>query len=300
MVLKAEKIPILFEVLMSYRMVCLIKQVPDTRNITTDVLREDGTVNRQALPAVVNPDDLFALEMALGVKDQFGGEITAISMGPPSAVAVLKDALTRGVDHAVVLTDKRFAGADTLATSHVLERAVRKTGHFDIVFCGRQAIDGDTAQVGPQVAEKLNIPQVTFAEAIEHLKGDEIVIRRAIEGGYERIRGSLPLLVTVTNSARKPRPPSAKRLMFWKKGKTLLSVEDGEERDRLTNKGLLIPLWDLEELGCPADLCGFQGSATWIKKVENVKLTPRDPRYFDTSERGMRDLMKELRDEHIV
>jgi electron transfer flavoprotein beta subunit len=286
--------------MMSYKMVCLIKQVPDTRDITSDVLREDGTVNRQALPAVVNPDDLFALEMALSVKDRFGGEITAISMGPPAAVEVLRDALSRGADRAALLTDKRYAGADTLATSHVLERAIRKNGHFDFIFCGRQAIDGDTAQVGPQVAEKLGIPQVTLAESIEHLDGNETIIRRVIDGGHERIRGTLPLLLTVTNSADKPRPPSAKRLMFWKKGKTLLGVQDGEERDRLAGKGLLIPLWDLEELGCPANICGFQGSATWIKNVESVKLTAREARHFDMSDQGIRELITELRNEHIV
>jgi len=285
---------------MPYRMVCLIKQVPDTRHITSDVLREDGTVNRQALPAVVNPDDLFALEMALGVKDHYGGEITVISMGPPSAVEVLKDALSRGADRAVLLTDKRFAGADTLATSHVLETAIRKNGHFDLIFCGRQAIDGDTAQVGPQVAEKLNIPQVTLAESIEYLNGDDMIIRRVIEGGHERIRGSLPLLITVTNTAERPRPPSAKRLMFWKKGKTGLSIENDEERERLSNKGLLIPVWKLEELGCPAEICGFEGSATRIKSVESVKLTPRESRRFDMSGQGIKDLMNELIDEHII
>ena len=235
---------------MPYRMVCLMKQVPDTRHITSDVLREDGTVNRQALPAVVNPDDLFALEMALGVKDRHGGEITVMSMGPPMAVEVLKDALGRGADHAVLLSDKKFAGSDTLATSHVLETAVRKNGHFDLVFCGRQAIDGDTAQVGPQVAEKLGIPQVTFAESIEHLNGDTIVVRRMIDGGHEKISGSTPILMTVTNTAETPRPPSAKRLMFWKKAKTNPGIENDEELERLKKKGLLIPVWSLEELGC--------------------------------------------------
>jgi electron transfer flavoprotein beta subunit len=281
-------------------MVCLVKQVPDTRDITSDVLLEDGTVNRQALPAVINPDDLFALEMALCVKDVHGGEITVMSMGPPAAVEVLRDALSRGADQAFLLTDKRYAGADTLATSHVLERAIRKNGRFDLIFCGRQAIDGDTAQVGPQVAEKLGIPQVTLAESIEHLDGNEIIIRRIIDGGHERIRGTLPLLITVTNSADRPRPPSAKRLMFWKKGKSLLGVQDGEERDRLARKGLLIPLWDLEELGCPANICGFQGSATWIKSVESVKLKAREARRFDTSDQGIADLMHELRNEHII
>lgn len=285
---------------MPYRMVCLIKQVPDTRNITSDVLREDGTVNRQELSAVINPDDLFALEMALGVKDKFGGEISAITMGPPMAVAVLKDALSRGADHAILLSDKKFAGADTLATSHVLERAIRKNGHFDLIFCGRQAIDGDTAQVGPQVAEKLNLPQVTLAESIEYLHGDDIVIRRVIDGGYERIRGRAPLLITVTNTATRPRPPSAKRLMFWKKAKIRSNIENEEERRRLSNRGLLIPVWDMKELGCPADICGFAGSPTRIKHVESVKLIPRDHKCFDTSGQGIKDLIKELIDEHII
>ncbi len=285
---------------MSYRIVCLIKQVPDTRHITSEVLKEDGTVNRQALPAVVNPDDLFALEMALGVKDQHGGEITAISMGPPSAVEVLKDALSRGADHAVLLTDKKFAGADTLATSRVLETAIRINGHFDLIFCGRQAIDGDTAQVGPQVAEKLDIPQVTQAEYIESLNGNGITIRRVIDGGHELIRGKIPLLITVTNTGEKPRPPSVKRLMFWKKGRTRLGVEDDEGRKELANRGLLIPVWKLKELGCPAEVCGFQGSATWIKSVESVKLTPSESRCFDTSEQGIKGLISELIDEHII
>jgi electron transfer flavoprotein beta subunit len=285
---------------MSYDMVCLIKQVPDTRNITSDVLLEDGTVNRQALPAVVNPDDLFALEMALGVKDKFGGKITVISMGPPMAVEVLKDALSRGADHAILLTDKKFAGADTLATSHVLESAIRKNGNFNLIFCGRQAIDGDTAQVGPQIAEKLNIPQATLAESIEYLHGDEVLIRRVIEGGYERIRGKIPLLITVTNTAERPRPPSVKRLMFWKKAKTRASVQSVEEREMLSNRGLLIPVWGLEDVGCPAEICGFVGSPTRIKRVESVKLTPREHKYFDASEQGIKDLINELIDEHII
>ncbi len=285
---------------MPYRMVCLMKQVPDTRHITSDVLREDGTVNRQALPAVVNPDDLFALEMALGVKDRHGGEITVMSMGPPMAVEVLKDALGRGADHAVLLSDRKFAGSDTLATSHVLETAIRKNGHFDLVFCGRQAIDGDTAQVGPQVAEKLGIPQVTFAESIEHLNGDTIVVRRMIDGGHEKISGSTPILMTVTNTAETPRPPSAKRLMFWKKAKTNLGIENDEELKRLEKRGLLIPVWSLEELGCPAKICGFKGSATWIKGVESVKLTPRESRCFDTSEQGIKGLITDLIEEDII
>ena len=263
-------------------------------------MREDGTVNRQALPAIVNPDDLFALEMALGIKDKYGGEITVMSMGPPMAIEVLKDALSRGADHAILLTDKKFAGADTLATSSLLEWAIRKYGEFSLIFCGRQAIDGDTAQVGPQVAEKLNIPQVTFAEAIEYLNKDDIVIRRTIDSGYERIRGRLPLLITVTNTAENPRPPSIKRLMFWKKAKTKNSVKSDQEREMLSERGLLIPVWGLDEIGCASDICGFAGSETWIKNVENVKLISRKPKLFDASEQGIKNLTNELVDEHII
>jgi electron transfer flavoprotein beta subunit len=281
-------------------MICLIKQVPDTRNITSDVLREDGTVNRQALPAVVNPDDLFALEMALGVKDKYGGEITAISMGPPMAIEVLKEALSRGADNAILLSDKKFAGSDTLATSYVLGWAIGKIGDFDLIFCGRQAIDGDTAQVGPQVAEKINIPQVTLAESIEHLERDDIVIRRIIDDGYERIRGRLPLLITVTNTAERPRPPSAKRLMLWKKSKVSTDIESEEERRRLTTRGLLIPVWNLEELDCPEEICGFTGSPTRIKRVESVKITSSNNRYFNSSEQGIKDLVNELIEEHTI
>ena len=285
---------------MPYDMICLIKQVPDTRNVTSDVLREDGTVNRQALPAVVNPDDLFALEMALGVKDKAGGNITVISMGPTSAIEVLKDALSRGADKAILLSDKKFAGADTLATSHVLERAIRKNGDYDIIFCGRQAIDGDTAQVGPQVAEKLDIPQVTLAESIDYLNGSDIEIKRIIDGGYERVRGVIPLLITVTDTARKPRPPSVKRMMFWKKGKISSRVEDEKEREKLSNNRLLIPIWDLEGLGCPAEICGFVGSPTRIKSVENVRLTPRESKRFDTSEQGIKAFIDELVNENTI
>lgn len=285
---------------MSYRMICLMKQVPDTRNITLNVLREDGTVNRQALPAIVNPDDLFALEMALGIKDNYGGEITVISMGPPMAIEVLKDALSRGADHVFLLTDKKFAGADTLATSSLLEWAIRKLGEFNLIFCGRQAIDGDTAQVGPQVAEKLGIPQVTLAESIEYLNKNNIVIRRAIDNGYECISGRLPLLITVTNTAEKPRPPSLKRLMLWKKANTKNSVKNEQEREMLSKRGLLIPVWGLEEIGCAAEICGFAGSETWIKHVENVKLISRKPKLFEPSEIGIKNLVNELVDEHII
>src|SRR5512142_3203695 len=169
----------------TYHSVVLVKQVPDTHNIGGDVMKEDGTINRSALPAIFNPEDLNALEMALELKERYGGEITVLTMGPASAAEVLRESLYRGADHVVLLSDRRFAGADTLATSYTLQCAIDKLGGFDFVFCGRQAIDGDTAQVGPQTAEKLGIPQITYAESIVDLQGDTIVVERAVGQGKE-------------------------------------------------------------------------------------------------------------------
>src|SRR5512136_3005145 len=160
---------------MPYHSVVLVKQVPDTAHISGRAMKEDGTVNRAALPAVFNPEDLNALEMALQVRDQYGGRVTVLTMGPPRAAEILREALFRGADRVVLLTDRRTAGSDTQATSYVLACAVQKIGDCDLVFCGRQAIDGDTAQVGPQVAEKLGFPQITYAEAIQSLDGGQIV-----------------------------------------------------------------------------------------------------------------------------
>src|SRR5512142_630861 len=162
----------------TYHMIVLVKQVPDTHNISGDVMKEDGTINRSALPAIFNPEDLNALEMALEVKERYGGEVTVLTMGPAMAAEVLRDALYRGADRVVLLSDRRFAGADTLATSYTLKCAIEKLGQFDLVLCGRQAIDGDTAQVGPQTAEKLGIPQITCAESIQSLQHGEIVVQR--------------------------------------------------------------------------------------------------------------------------
>lgn len=159
----------------TFHSVVLIKQVPDTHNVTGEVMTADGTMNRNALPAIFNPEDLNALEMALSLKDQYGGRVSVVTMGPMQAVEVLRDALYRGADRVVLLSDRKFAGADTQATSYTLKCAIDKLGDFDLVFCGRQAIDGDTAQVGPQVAEKLGIPQITYAESIIDLQVEEIV-----------------------------------------------------------------------------------------------------------------------------
>ena len=182
------------------RIVVLVKQVPDTQNVTGDAMKEDGTINRAALPAVFNPEDLNALEEALRLKERHDARVSVITMGPPAAAQVLRESLYRGADEVILLTDKAFAGADTLATSYALSLAVRKLGGCDLVLCGRQAIDGDTAQVGPQTAEKLGMPQITCVSRIDELEppvvaaaesgraaGGHITATRSIEGGFETL-----------------------------------------------------------------------------------------------------------------
>src|SRR4030066_1345428 len=175
-----------------YHSVVLVKQVPDTRNVTGDVMTDEGTMNRSALPAIFNPEDLNALEMALNIKDQHGGSVSVLTMGPMQAAEVLREALFRGADRVVLISDRKFAGADTQATSYTLKCGVDKLGAYDLVFCGRQAIDGDTAQVGPQLAEKLGVPQITYAESIIDLDTSEIVVRRALDLGTEVVSSILP------------------------------------------------------------------------------------------------------------
>ena len=179
---------------MSFKMIVLVKQVPDTHNVSGDAMRPDGTVNRAALPAIFNPEDLNAMEEALKIKDIHGGSITVVTMGPPKAADVLKECLYRGADDVILVTDRAFAGADTLATSYALKCAIEKVGKFDIILCGRQAIDGDTAQVGPQTAEKLNLNQVTCVDKIQEITKKYVIARRSIEGGYETVKASLPVL----------------------------------------------------------------------------------------------------------
>jgi electron transfer flavoprotein beta subunit len=204
------------------RVVVLVKQVPDTANVTGEAMKEDGTVNRAALPAVFNPEDLNALEEALRLRERYGGRVSVLTMGPPAAAQVLREALYRGADEVVLLSDKRFAAADTLATSYALAQAVRCLGEVDLVLCGRQAIDGDTAQVGPQVAEKLGLPQITCVSRIGDVDGPPgasaggITATRSIEGGYETLRAALPALLTVTSEANDPRPPSVKLVLTYK------------------------------------------------------------------------------------
>ena len=202
------------------RIIVLAKQVPDTRNVGKDAMKADGTINRAALPAIFNPEDLSALEQALRLKERYpGSTVTLLTMGPGRAAEIIREGLYRGADDGVLLTDRAFAGADTLATSYALAMAIRKIGDFDLIVGGRQAIDGDTAQVGPQVAEKLGLSQITYAEEIVGVTDGRITVRRKIPGGVETVEAPLPIVVTVNGSAAACRPrwvrkrkPSAQRV----------------------------------------------------------------------------------------
>lgn len=296
---------------MGYHSIVLVKQVPDTRNVTGDVMKEDGTMNRAALPAIFNPEDLNALEMALQLRERYGGEVTVLTMGPPSAAEVLREALYRGVDRVILLTDRRFAGADTLATSYTLKCAIDKVGRFDLVFCGRQAIDGDTAQVGPQTAEKLGVPQITYAESVVELAGDSIVVERALGLGKELVRCKLPCLLTVVGSANRPRPPSARREVAYKLAATPVEYaallkkwpEFGTAEDLdhyLAARDLRIPVWTADDLGGDPALYGLAGSPTQVYKVNFVVLESTESKAVPANQEGIQALIQELVREYIV
>jgi electron transfer flavoprotein beta subunit len=295
----------------NYHSVVLVKQVPDTHNVTGEVMTAEGTMNRSALPAIFNPEDLNALEMALSIKEQNGGHVSVITMGPMQAAEVLREALFRGADRVVLLSDRKFAGADTQATSYTLKRAIDKLGSYDLVFCGRQAIDGDTAQVGPQVAEKLGIPQITYAEAVIELQGDVIVVRRAFDLGTELVRCRLPCLMTVVGSANRPRPASARKRIEYKLAATpneypKLLKKWGEFANEqaldeyLKQRNLKIEVWTAADLNVDEGELGLAGSPTQVYKVNYVVLETTDSKEIQPTPEGIKELIAELVREYIV
>jgi len=293
-----------------YNSIVLVKQVPDTANITGKVMKDDGTVNRAMLPAIFNFEDEVALELALQVKEKFGGKVTAITMGPPRASDVLRECLYMGADEVFLISDRKFAGADTLATSYVLSETIKKLGNFDFVFCGRQAIDGDTAQVGPQTAEKLGIPQVTYAEKILDVKNKNVTIRKKIEGGYEVVEANLPVLLTVIKEAAVPRPFNAKRVMAYKNARSLTDLEKLTEGNSLLymdkliyeykQKNLFIQTLTMDDLQLDAERCGIKGSPTKVYKVESVVLAGGSHNKIEATKEGLSSLIDELMNDHII
>ncbi len=295
----------------NYQIVVLVKQVPDTHHVTGEVMTKDGTMNRSALPAIFNPEDLNALEMALQLREQYGGTVTVITMGPPQAAAVLREALYRGADRVVLLTDRKFAGADTQATSYTLKCAIEKLGAFDLVLCGRQAIDGDTAQVGPQIAEKLGVPQITYAETVLSLERKEIVVQRAFDLGTEIVKCELPCLMTVVSSANRPRPASARRRIEYKLAATPLEYpallkrwpefESEPDLDRyLEEHNLKIPVWTAADLAVDESGLGLAGSPTQVYKINFVVLESAASKEVPPTPEGIKALIQELIQEYII
>ena len=292
---------------MALKIIVLAKQVPDTRNVGPDAMTPEGTVNRAALPAVFNPDDLNALEQALRLKEQFpGSTVSVVTMGLPKSAEVIREALYRGADAVYVITDRCLGGADTLATSYTIAQAIKKIGGFDIILGGRQAIDGDTAQVGPQVAEKLGLTQVTYAEEILSLdpEAKKVVIKRHIDGGVETVEAPLPLVVTVNGSAAPCRPRNAKRVMKYKNA-TAPAERTPEQAEKLAaaiavKPYLNITQWGAADIDADMKQVGKTGSPTNVKTVKNIVFKAKESKTLTSSDADVEGLIVELLNDKII
>ena len=291
---------------MSLKIVVLAKQVPDTRNVGKDAMTAEGTVNRAALPAIFNPEDLNALEQALRLKEQHEGSTVGIlTMGPPRAGEIIRQGLYRGADTGWLLTDRLFAGADTLATSYALATAIKKIGDVDIVIGGRQAIDGDTAQVGPQVAQKLGLNQVTYAEEILKVENGKATIRRVIDGGVETVEAPLPVVVTVNGSAAPCRPQNAKLVMKYKRATCPLERTTDDDYSKYNylyeeRPYLALNQWSVADVDGDAEQCGLSGSPTKVKAVKNIVFQAKESKTLTASDADVEGMIKELLDEKII
>ena len=294
---------------MSLKIVVLAKQVPDTRNVGKDAMKADGTINRAALPAIFNPEDLNALEQALRLKDEHpGSTVTILTMGPGRAADIIREGLFRGADNGYLLTDRAFAGADTLATSYALATAIRKIGDCDIIIGGRQAIDGDTAQVGPQVAEKLGLTQITYAEEILEVGDGKIKVKRHIDGGVETVEAPLPIVITVNGSAAPCRPRNAKLVQKYKR------ALGAQEKAAITKEGaelayaglyekypyLNITEWSVADVNGDLAQCGLSGSPTKVKTIQNISFQAKESKTLTGSDKDVEDLIVELLANHTI
>ncbi len=288
-----------------FTIVVLAKQVPDTRNVGKDAMTPEGTVNRAALPAIFNPEDMNALEQALRIKDKFpGSKVLVLTMGPFRAAEVIREGLFRGTDGGILLTDRRFAGADTLATSYAISQAVKKMNP-DIIVAGRQAIDGDTAQVGPQVAEKLGFPQITYAEEIQEIDNKHVTVLRRLERGIEVVTSTLPCLITVHATAAPCRPRNAKNLLKYKYARTINEEKDPANEGKYAISAeekpyLRIQEWTVDDVGGDENSYGFSGSPTKVKKVENIVFKAKESKVLSASEADIDSLISELMANHEI
>nr|WP_321484959.1 electron transfer flavoprotein subunit beta/FixA family protein [uncultured Draconibacterium sp.] len=288
----------------AYNIIVLAKQVPDTRNVGKDAMKADGTINRAVLPAIFNPEDLNALEQALRIKDQFPeSKINILTMGPGRAADIIREGLYRGADGGILLTDRAFAGSDTLATSYAIAQALKKMGKIDMIIAGRQAIDGDTAQVGPQVAEKLGMLQITYVEEVLEVKDKSVTVKRRLENGVETVKCPMPLVMTVNGSAPDCRARNAKRIMKFKKARTVTELQkENEDYTALYNEhpDLMIQEWTVNDIETDASQLGLTGSPTKVKTVENVVLQAKDSKVISAADDEIEAMMVELIKSHTI
>ena len=293
---------------MKLNIVVLAKQVPDTRNVGKDAMTAEGTVNRAALPAIFNPEDLNALEQALRIKDTDPDNIKVgvVTMGPPRAGEIIRQGLYRGADCGWLLTDRKSAGADTLATAYFLSKAIEKinkeVGHVDLVIGGRQAIDGDTAQVGPQVAQKLGLNQVTYAEEVQKIEDGKVTIRRHIDGGVETVVAPLPVLITVNGTAAPARPCNAKRVMKYKYATCPMERKGDEPWASLYEQRPYLTLgqWSIADCGADYEQCGLAGSPTKVSAVKSIVFQAKESKRLTASDADVEGLVQELLAENII
>jgi len=289
---------------MGLKIIVLAKQVPDTRNVGKDAMKADGTVNRAALSAIFNPEDLDALEQALRLKEKYAGTtITLLTMGPGRAADIIREGLFRGADDGILLTDRAFAGSDTLATSYALACAIKSIKGYDLIMAGRQAIDGDTAQVGPQVAEKLGLPQITYVEEVLSAEKGKISTKRRLENGVETVEGPMPAVVTITGSAAPCRPRNARLVMKHKHAQTVTERQNqSEDYIDLTNERpyLNIPEWSVADIDCDTNKLGLLGSPTKVKQIESVVFQAKESRQISDSDEEIEELVKELITNHTI
>jgi len=255
-----------------------IKQVPGTTEVKIDP--RTNTLIREGIECIVNPFDTYAIEEGLRLKERMGGKVTVISMGPPQAESALREALAMGGDEAVLLTDLAFAGSDTLATSYTLACGIRKIGEFDLIICGKQAIDGDTAQVGPGIAEKLGIPAVTYVKKIEEISENMMRVERMMEEGYEVIEMGLPALITVVKEINEPRLPSLKGMI----------------RARKAN----IHTWQASDITCEKDRIGQSGSPTIVNRIFTPPPRKGGEMLLGNPEEQARKLVEKLRQAKVI
>jgi len=260
--------------------IVLIKQVPDTTDVKIDP--KTGTLVREGVETIINPDDLHAIEAALTLKERLGGNVTAISMGPPQAIDAISEAMGMGVDRGILLSDKAFAGADTWATSYTLGKAIEKLGSYDLVICGRQAIDGDTAQIGPQVAEYLGIPQVTYVFEIEEVGQGGVLVKRMLEDGYERVRCKIPALLTVVSRLNEPRYPLV--------GLLLDACKDDAS----------IEVWNRVDIEVESSNVGLSGSLTHVIKTFAPKFKRKTEILEGDTKTVVAELVGKLREKKLI